>query len=129
MDLAAVAIANAHHSNRGSIRQPHDIVTWTMKLMLLEKASGGNYVPSQILEKFNVEATSKGKVTGNKRVAALALLNPKCHKGLELMVQLLGQVGLKSVWWSEDSFCNKKLLPGHTPRLARSEWNSILTCN
>ena len=32
VDLAAVAIANAHHSNRGSIRQPHDIVTWTMKL-------------------------------------------------------------------------------------------------
>ena len=129
VDIAAVAIANAHHSNRGSIRQPHDIVTWTMKLLLLEKASGGSYAPSQILEKFNAEATSKGKVTGNKRVAALALLNPKCHTGLELMVKLLGHVGLKGVWWSEDSFCNKKLLPGHVPRLARSEWNSILTAN
>ena len=44
-------------------------------------------------------------------------------------MKLLGHVGLKGVWWSEDSFCNKKLLPGHVPRLARSEWNSILTAN
>ena len=124
-DMASVAIANAHHSNRGSIRAPHDIMTWVMKLRLLERADGHNN-PSAILERFNANATSKGKVGGNKRMSALALLQTACKNGVDLMVELLGHLGLKSVWWSEDTFCNKKLLPGFTPRTNRSSWNQIL---
>ena len=64
-DLASVAIANAHHSNRGAIRAPHDIMTWVMKLKILE--AEGTYQASAVLERFNATAASKGKVTGNKR--------------------------------------------------------------
>ena len=44
-----------------------------------------------------------------------------------MMENLLGTVGLQGVWWCEDTFCNKKLLPGHTMRGGRTIWNSILT--
>ena len=43
-----------------------------------------------------------------------------------MMESLLGTVGLAAVWWSEDTFCNKKLLPGHSARASRTMWNSIL---
>ena len=31
-DLTSVAFANAHHSNRGAIRQQHDLIMWVRKL-------------------------------------------------------------------------------------------------
>lgn len=124
-DLASVAIANAHHSNRGAIRAPHDLMTWVTKLRLLE--TGCSIGPTAILERFNSTATTKRKVVGNRRVSALALLNKSCHAGCDRMIQLLSHVGLKAVWWSEDSFCNKKLLPGFTPRTNRNAWNAALS--
>lgn len=125
-DLASVAIANAHASNRGSIRAPHDVITWVCKLRKLQGEHGTLYSPTAILERFNQGATVKGKVVGNRRVSALALLQPACHAGLGVMIRLLSDVGLKAVWWSEDTFCNKKLLPGFTPRLAKTVWSGIL---
>eukprot|EP00435_Cladocopium_sp_Y103_P036908 s3790_g9.t1 len=65
-DLTSVAIANAHYSNRGSIRAPHDVLTWVTKLMLLDKAGAGK-TPSQILEAYNQNASAKGKVNGQRR--------------------------------------------------------------
>ena len=121
--ITSVAIANAHLSCAGSIRQAHDVMTWVNKLRRLE---GGADTPAAILEKFNSSATSKGRVTGNRRVAALALLQPECKRGCEMMVDLLSMIGSRAVWWAEDSFCNKKLLPNFTPRTGRSSWNPIL---
>ena len=126
-DVASVAIANAHHSNRGSIRAPHDVLTWVCKLWRLEKLEGAGYTASPILERFNQGATNKAGVTGNRRTSALHLLQPACRAGVEMMENLLGTVGLQGVWWCEDTFCNKKLLPGHTMRGGRTIWNSILT--
>ena len=37
VDLASIAIANANVSARGAIRQAHDVITWTSKLLLLVK--------------------------------------------------------------------------------------------
>ena len=125
-DVASVAIANAHHSNRGSIRAPHDVLTWVCKLWRLEKLEGSGYSATAILERFNQGATAKGGVTGQRRMSALALLQPACRMGVEMMESLLGTVGLAAVWWSEDTFCNKKLLPGHSARASRTMWNSIL---
>ena len=121
--LTSVAIANAHLSCSGSIRQAHDVMTWVNKLRLLE---GGSDAPAAILEKFNSNASARGKVTGNRRVAALALLQPNCRRGCEMMVGLLSRIGPRAVWWGEDSFCNKKLLPNFAPRTGRSSWNPIL---
>lgn len=124
-DMTSVAIANAHHSNRGAIRAPHDLLTWVTKLRMLE--TGCSIGPTAILERFNSTAISKRKVVGNRRVSALALLNKNCRSGCDKMIQLLSHVGLKAVWWSEDSFCNKKLLPGFTPRTNRNVWNAALS--
>ena len=98
-------------------------MTWVNKLRLLE---GGSDRPAAILEKFNSNASARGKVTGNCRVAALALLQPNCKRGCEMMVDLLSRIGPRAVWWGEDSFCNKKLLPNFAPRTGRSSWNPIL---
>eukprot|EP00435_Cladocopium_sp_Y103_P021105 s571_g5.t1 len=125
-DVASVAIANAHHSNRGSIRAPHDVLTWVCKLWRLEKLDGAGYSASSILERFNQGATAKAGVTGNRRMSALALLQPACRAGVEMMENLLGSVGIEAVWWCEDTFCNKKLLPGHSTRAGKTIWNSIL---
>ena len=84
-DVASVAIANAHHSNRGSIRAPHDVLTWVCKLWRLEKLEGSGYSASAILERFNQGATAKGGVTGERRMSALALLQPACRMGVEMM--------------------------------------------
>ena len=124
-DLMSVAIANAHTSNRGAIRAPHDVLTWVTKLLLLDQAGAGK-TPSQILEAFNSNASAKGKVTGQRRVSALNLLQGSCKKGVDSMVKLLSQLGNKAVWWHEDSFCNKKLLPGWAPRANLRQWNQIL---
>ena len=120
-DLGSVAIANAHHSNRGALRAPHDIITWVMKLRKLE----GSFQPTAILERFNSSATQRGKITGNKRVSALALLQAPCREGLDKMIELLSEVGSKQVWWNEDTFCNKKLMPGYVAR-CKGKWNGIL---
>ena len=120
-DLGSVAIANAHHSNRGALRAPHDILTWVMKLRKLE----GSFQPSAILERFNSTATQKGKITGIKRVSALALLQPDCKEGLNKMIELISQLGAKHVWWNEETFSNKKLMPGSVVR-CKGKWSEIL---
>jgi hypothetical protein len=123
-DLASVAIANAHASNRGRIRAPHDIMTWVCKLKKLE--AGGSYQPSEVLERFNAKATGKASVTGNKRMAALNLLQAPCKTGVTNMLDLLSKVGSKRFWWNEDSFCNKKLMPGFAPRTTKPDWQNVL---
>ena len=101
----SVAIANAHHSNRGAIRAPHDLMTWVTKLRLLE--TGCSIGPTAILERFNSTATTKRKVVGNRRVSALALLNKSCHAGCDRMIQLLSHVGLKAVW--QEARANRRM--------------------
>ena len=123
-DLASVAIANAHASNRGAIRATHDIMTWVCKLRKLE--AGGSYQPSEVLERFNAKATGKASVSGNKRTAALNLLQSPCKTGVTNMLDLLSKVGSKRVWWNEDSFCNKKLMPGFAPRTTKPDWQNVL---
>ena len=116
-DLGSVAIANAHHSNRGAL----SIITWVMKLRKLE----GSFQPTAVLERFKSGATQRGKIAGNKRVSALALLQAPCREGLDKMIELLSEVGSKQVWWNEDTFCNKKLMPGYVAR-CKGKWNGIL---
>ena len=125
-DLTSVAIANAHYSNRGSIRAPHDVLTWVTKLMLLDNAGAGK-TPSQILEAYNQNASAKGKVNGQRRVSAMTLLQGACRRGVENMLTLLSKLGNKAVWWNEESFCNKKIVPGFAPRTNLRQWNQILT--
>ena len=99
-------------------------MTWVCKLKKLE--AGGSYQPSEVLERFNAKATGKASVTGNKRMAALNLLQAPCKTGVTNMLDLLSKVGSKRVWWNEDSFCNKKLMPGFTPRTTKPDWQSVL---
>lgn len=120
-DLGSVAIANAHHSNRGALRAPHDILTWVMKLRKLE----GSFQPTAILERFNNSASQKGKINGQKRVSALALLQSACREGLDKMIELISQLGPKQVWWNEETFSNKKLMPGAVVR-CNGKWRDIL---
>ena len=88
-DLASVAIANfnANFAARGSIRQAHDVLTWVMKLRLLE-TSGAND-PKVILDRFNAQASRRAQLVGQKRTSALNLLQSGCRLGVDLMRDLL----------------------------------------
>lgn len=123
-DLINVAIANANLSSRGSIRAAHDVITWTSKLLMLEANNSGE--GKTVLDRFNGQATGRAQVTGNRRVSALNLLAPACHAGVTRMLELLGEVGPEGVFWLEDAWANKRVLPGYCPRGLTSTWNEVL---
>ncbi len=120
-DVAKVAIANANLSSRGSIRCAHDVITWTVKLKVLQ--SRHNLQGKAVLEAFNRQATGRAQITGNRRMAALNLLVPSCDGALEEMLNLLGNVGPEQVWWQEDAWANRRVLPGFAPR---GPWQATL---
>ena len=70
VDLASVAIANANVSARGAIRQAHDVITWTSKLLLLVR-QGIN--AKEVLARFNTQATKQACVTGARMLAVTTL--------------------------------------------------------
>lgn len=123
-DLTSVAIANAHHSNRGAIRQQHDLITWVCKLKRLQSAA--HVEPKWVLDKFNSTATSKGRVAGTRRQSALNLMTQACHSSVSEMLKFVSTYGVESVWWHEDTFTNRKLLPGFQSRSNKPLWNDIL---
>ena len=123
VDLASVAIANANVSARGSIRQAHDVITWTSKLLLLVK-QGVN--AKEVLARFNCQATKQACVTGARMIAVTTLLQPPCHEGLEVMLALLAEVGPNQVFWDEHAFSNKRIAPGYVPRAGNKTWQDVL---
>eukprot|EP00973_Karenia_brevis_P073220 10171849-Karenia_brevis.AAC.1 len=81
--LTSVALRNAQLSHRGSIRKSHCAITWIGKLLLLQ--ANGVSDPSSVIKQYNAMASSGGQLTGNKRVAILALLHaPKA--ALEILM-------------------------------------------
>ena len=124
-DLASVAIANANFAARGSIRQAHDVLTWVMKLRLLETSRAND--PKVILDRFNAQASRRAQLVGQKRTSALNLLQSGRRLGVDLMRDLLSELGPLHIWWNEDTWSNKKLLPGFQPRLKLAKWSQALT--
>ena len=79
MNCLAVAIANANVSARGAIRQAHDVITWTSKLLLLVRQG---IHAKDVLARFNTQATTQACITGARMLAVTTLLQPACHEGL-----------------------------------------------
>lgn len=82
--------------------------------------------PKRALDKFNSTATSKGRVAGTRRQSALNLMNQTCHSSVSEMLKFVSTYGVESVWWHEDAFTNRKLLPGFHSRSNKPLWNDIL---
>ena len=120
-DLMSVAIANAHASNRGAIRAPRDVLTWVTKF-----AAGSGRCrkkPSQILEAFNSNASAKGKVTGQRRISALKIMQKRRGKHGET----LEQVGQQGCVVARRLILQQKIVPGWASRANLRRWNQILT--
>ena len=125
-DVGSVAISNANLSARGSIRQTHCLLTWVAKLSLLRDCLSEQMDPASVLDKFNEQATGRAKVTGPRRQSALNLMSPSCKEGVGVMLTLLSEVGPDQVFWLEDTWANRKLLPGFQSRMRHAKWSQIL---
>ena len=116
--LTSVALRNATLSHRGSIRQAHDAITWVGKLMLLqEKGSDA----SAIIKQYNSQASANAQLSGGKRTAVLAMLGVQ-REATDVVLACVGKLGDASPW-TDDAWSNKKIMPGHAPRLSSPTWS------
>ena len=122
-DLTQVAFTNAKLSSRGAIRKSHDVATWLSKMSML--VDRGLKAESAI-KAWNQEATRESQLTGQKRVALLALLTgPTGTK--KLLLDHASFFGAASAF-SEECFASKNLFPGYFPRTVLDKvWRSRLT--
>eukprot|EP00973_Karenia_brevis_P064036 8899265-Karenia_brevis.AAC.1 len=121
--LTSVCLRNAQLSHRGSIRKAHDAITWVSKLLLLQ--SNGVTDPSAVIKQYNNNASSGGQIGGAKRVAILALLHtPK--PALEILMYTQSTLATESPW-HDDTWANKKIMPGWVWKSSVPGWNKRLT--
>ena len=121
--LTSIALRNATLSQRGSIRKAHDAITWVGKLLLLK---GNGQDPSQIMKTYNSQASSSAQISGGKRVAVLALMSVDA-KSLQIVLDCVSTLGFEQSPWPDDAWANKKIMPGHQPRLLSNEiWSKRL---
>ena len=122
-DLMKVAFTNAKLSSRGAIRKPHDVACWLSKMGML--VDPGLKAESAI-KAWNLEATRESQLTGQKRVALLALLcAPAGTK--KLLLDHASYFGSASAF-SEECFAAKNLFPGFVPRSVPDKtWRSRLS--
>ncbi len=111
-DRKRVAFMNAHRSSRGSICEKHTVLTWVVKLQRLAKEEPGSD-PTTLLNAWNQEATVDSAFTGGKRVGVLNLLQHCDEATLDHLVMHHSKMGMRDFVFTDDSFANKKLLPGH----------------
>lgn len=122
-DLMRVAFTNAKLSSRGAIRKSHDVACWLAKIsMLCERGMKAD----SAIKSWNSEATRESQLTGQKRVALLALLQAPAGTK-ELLLAHSSFFGSSSAF-SEECFAAKNLFPGYTPRsILDKQWRSRLT--
>lgn len=122
-DLMQVAFTNAKLSSRGAIRKSHDVACWLSKMSML--VDRGLKAESAI-KAWNQEATRESQLTGQKRVALLALLS-----GPDGTTKLLldhASFFVSASAFSEECFAAKNLFPGYFPRTVLDKtWRSRLT--
>ena len=122
-DLMQVAFTNAKLSSRGAIRKSHDVACWLSKISML--VDRGLKAESAI-KAWNQEATRESQLTGQKRVALLALSSGPAGT-TKLLLDHASFFGSASAF-SEECFAAKNLFPGYFPRTVLDKtWRSRLT--
>eukprot|EP00812_Abedinium_dasypus_P013499 NODE_6_length_4012_cov_2.836998.p1 GENE.NODE_6_length_4012_cov_2.836998~~NODE_6_length_4012_cov_2.836998.p1 ORF type:complete len:488 (+),score=119.05 NODE_6_length_4012_cov_2.836998:195-1658(+) len=116
----SVALRNAALSHRGSIRKAHCAVTWVGKLFLLRSA--GHTDGAQIIKTYNDTAPSTAQIKGGKRVSIMALLNCS-QEALETLLDCVSTLTSDGAPWSDDTWSNKRVMPGSQPRCGGPEWS------
>ena len=123
-DLQIIAFQNASLAYKGSIRQAHDIVNWLQKLTKLSSATGST--ADDIVAKWNAQAPEGGKIAGQKKVSLNSLLNHIDTASRTLLIEHASKHGDKGAF-TDDSWTNKKILPGYKPARDHPLWKKWLT--
>eukprot|EP00438_Fugacium_kawagutii_P007583 Skav225341 [mRNA] locus=scaffold3721:8917:12502:- [translate_table: standard] len=121
-DAATIALENAKLSARGDIRRAHDVSTWLSKLSKL-KQMGLN--AAEIIKRWNDTATRDSALQGSKRTAISQLLDLP-QQSIDLLLEHTSQLGDATAFTNE-TFANKRLSPGYTPRGLDKAWQRRLT--
>ena len=121
-DAASVALENAKLSARGDIRQAHDLSTWLSKLQVL-KLKGLS--PTEILRRWNDSCTKSAQILGSRRSAILQLLDLPTDS-IDLLLAHSSHFG-EATAFTNETFANKRLSPGYSPRGVEKSWQKRLT--
>ena len=123
-DVMAVAFKNAQLAYRGSMRKAHDVLAWIQKLEKVSAATG--VPPADVLAKWNQDCPSEARVTGNKRLCCLNILQQLNTDTRVILTDHFSKFGSNSAF-TDDAFTSKKILPGTKPRMQSPRWVRWLT--
>lgn len=105
-NLEMIAFRNAQFGQRGAIRKALDIFSWVEVLKQINASSIDD--AAKAITKWNqTYATKYGKLTGNKRMAVLALLNAP-SEDVDAILQCLARVGADNAPVTEEAIGNNK---------------------
>lgn len=121
-DAESIAFANAKLSARGAIRRAHCVLTW---LGVLQRLKDKGLTASEVVKRWNSTATKEGQLAGAKRQCLLQLLGLP-PSSMSILLAHLSEFGGGTAF-HDDTFSQKRLLPGGTTRGCSKEWQQRLT--
>ena len=121
-DIASVAFTNAAESSKGAIRRAHCAVTWVAKLRMLQNKQ---YTPTETIKLWNDQCAKNQQLTGAKRAAVLNMLELPVEI-TDILVKHVSAFGSDSAL-TDETFSNKAILPGFSPKAFSKEWNQKLS--
>ena len=117
----AVAFKKAQLAYRGSIRKAHDVLAWIQTLEKISAAIGVS--PADVLTKWNQYCPNEAKVTGNKRLCCMNILQHINVESRAILIEHFSKYGSNGYSaFTDDAFTTKKILPGNKPRMSSLRW-------
>lgn len=121
-DVASVAFTDAAESSKRAIKRAHCAVTWVAKLGMLQNKQ---YTPTETIKLLNDQCAKSQQLTGAQRAAVLNTLELPVEI-TDILVKHVSAFGSDSAL-TDDTFSNKAILPGFSPKAYSKEWNQKLS--
>ena len=113
---------------RGNIRKAPIVISWTTSVDKLRDA--GDKDPSVIIKAWNAESSKQHQIQRAKAQAlkhVIGLMPTNIFTTIELPA--VSELGWVKCPWSDDTFSNKRIIPGARPRASDAGWKKRLTVN
>ena len=120
------ALSNFKRSTRGAIRKPPSVITWVYTLDDLKEKCGDTDTGA-VIRMWNQGATKASQILGSKAQAIKNVMELLPKQTKPILFGFIMEVGMENCPYTEDLLSNKKIFPGHTPRLPIKVWSTRLT--